>query len=103
MMMRRAFIAGLGAATLPFTARAQQPTAMRRIGILMGLAEMDPFTVGYVKALREALQSLGWTENQNIQFVYRYAAGDPELARMLAKELVDTQPDLIIGHTTPVA
>src|SRR5207249_9290940 len=36
-------------------------------------------------------------------FAYRYAAGNPELARAFAKELVEMQPDLIVGHTTPVA
>jgi putative ABC transport system substrate-binding protein len=103
-MKRRAFIAGLGsAAAWPLGAFAQQPTEMRRIGILMGLAETDPFTVKYGQELRDALQSLGWTDSQNIQLVYRYAAGDPELARKFAKELVEMQPELIVGHTTPVA
>jgi putative ABC transport system substrate-binding protein len=68
----------------------------------MGLAEADPFTVKYGQELRDALQSLGWTDSQNIQLVYRYAAGDPEVARKFAKELVEMQPDLIVGHTTPV-
>jgi len=102
-MRRRDFIAGLGgAAAWPLSAFAQQPAEMRRIGILMGLAETDPFTVKYGQELRDALQSLGWTDSQNIQLVYRYAAGDPELARKFAKELVEMQPDLIVGHTTPV-
>jgi putative ABC transport system substrate-binding protein len=69
----------------------------------MGLAEADPFTIKYGQELRDALQSLGWTDGQNIQFVYRHAAGDPELARKFARELVEMQPDLIVGHTTPVA
>jgi putative ABC transport system substrate-binding protein len=34
---------------------------------------------------------------------YRYAAGDPALARTYAKQLVELAPDLIVGHTTPVA
>jgi putative ABC transport system substrate-binding protein len=101
-MNRRAFIAGLGsAAGWPLAARAQRAAGMRRIGVLMGLADTDPFTIGYVEELRGALQNLGWTDGQNIQFVYRYAAGDPELARTFAKELVEMQPDLIVGHTTP--
>jgi putative ABC transport system substrate-binding protein len=69
----------------------------------MGLAEADPFTVKYGQELCDALQRSGWTDNQNVQFVYRYAGGDPKLARMFAGELVDMQPDLIVGHTTPVA
>jgi putative tryptophan/tyrosine transport system substrate-binding protein len=82
-MRRREFIAGLsGAAAWPLVARGQQPTGMRRLGIIMGLAEADPFTVKYGQEMRDALQSLGWTDNQNLQIVYRYAAGDPKLARV---------------------
>jgi putative ABC transport system substrate-binding protein len=69
----------------------------------MGLAETDPFTIKYVQVLRAALEKLGWTDSQNVQFTYRYAAGDPGRARAYAKELVDIHPDLIVGHTTPVA
>jgi putative ABC transport system substrate-binding protein len=68
----------------------------------MGLAETDPFTIKYVQVLRAALEKLGWTDSQNVQFTYRYAAGDPGRARAYAKELVDIHPDLIVGHTTPV-
>ena len=74
----------------PLAARAQtQPDGARRIGVLMGLAETDPFTIKYVQVLRAALEKLGWTDNQNVQFAYRYAAGDPGRARAYAKELVD--------------
>jgi putative ABC transport system substrate-binding protein len=104
-MRRRDFITGIVSAVTasPFAARAQQATASRRIGVLMGLAETDPFTIKHVQVLREALEKLGWTEGQNIQFIYRYAAGDPALARTYAKQLVELSPDLIVGHTTPVA
>jgi putative tryptophan/tyrosine transport system substrate-binding protein len=102
-MRRREFITLLGgAAAWPLAAPAQQPERMRRIGVLMGLAETDHFTQGYVRELRDRLQQLGWTDGRNAQFTYRYAAGDPGVARAFAKELVDTQPDLIVGHTTPV-
>jgi putative tryptophan/tyrosine transport system substrate-binding protein len=76
---------------------------VRRIGALMGLKETDPFMAKYVQEFRSELQRLGWTDNQNIQLTYRYASGDPKLARVLAKELVELRPDLIVCHTTPVA
>jgi putative ABC transport system substrate-binding protein len=72
---RRELLAALGgaAATWPLAARAQQPERMRRIGVLMGLAETDQFTQGYVRELRDRLQQLGWTDGRKIQFTYRCA------------------------------
>ncbi len=103
-MRRRDFIKVVAGSTAAWSFAAHaQPSGMRRIGVFTGLAESDPLTIRYVQELRGALEKLGWTERQNIQFVYRYAAGDPSLAREYAKELVGTQPDLIVGHTTPVA
>jgi ABC-type uncharacterized transport system substrate-binding protein len=104
-MRRRDFIQAIvGLTAWPPAARAQtRPAEARRIGVLMGLAETDPFTIKYVQVLRATLEKLGWTDSQNVQFAYRYAAGDPGRARAYAKELVDMHPDLIVGHTTPVA
>ncbi len=87
----------------PLAARAQESDRIRRVGVLMGLAETDPETLSYVQDLQAALQTLGWTDGQNVRFVTRYAAGDPNRARVFAKELVALRAELIVGHTTPVA
>src|SRR5207245_11343846 len=84
--------------------RRQRPASLcRRSWVLRGLSDTDPFAAKYVRELRLAVHNLGWTDGKNIQFAYRYASGDPELARVFARELVEMQPDLIVGHTTPVA
>jgi putative tryptophan/tyrosine transport system substrate-binding protein len=75
---------------------------MRRIGVLMGNAEGDPQAVAGLAAFKTALQGLGWIDGRNIQIDYRFAAADVDRLQTLTKELVVLQPDLIMGHTTPV-
>jgi hypothetical protein len=67
-MRRRQFIAMIGGATVawPLTARAQQGTRMRRVGILMPYPANDPQAQARNAAFLEALQQLGWTVGNNI-------------------------------------
>jgi len=84
-------------------AAGAQPTGqMRRIGVLMGLAESDPLAQARVAALREGLQTLGWVEDRNIRIDIRWAVtSDAPAMQRFAKELVALQPDLILSHNTP--
>jgi putative ABC transport system substrate-binding protein len=103
-MRRREFISLLGgaAAGWPLAARAQQADRMRRIGVLMAHAEVDPEFQAYVDAFREELQKLGWTEGRNVRIDIRWGAlDDAESRQRFAKELVTLQPDLIITQNTP--
>jgi putative ABC transport system substrate-binding protein len=103
-MRRRDFIAlaGGAAAAWPLAARAQQPYGIRRIGVLMAIAENDPEGQARVAAFREGLQKLGWTEGRNIRIDTRWATpGDAESRQRFAKELVALQPDLILSQATP--
>src|SRR5262249_6257704 len=70
---RRAFIAGLGtAAAWPFTARAQHPEAIKRIAILMGIAENDSEGQARVAAFRQGLQELNWVDGRNARIDIRW-------------------------------
>jgi len=51
---------------------------------------------------RQRMQALGWTEGRNVQFIYRWSAGDAVQARQLAKELLDLRSDVILTNSTPV-
>jgi putative ABC transport system substrate-binding protein len=100
---RREFVALVGgAAAWPFVVGAQQRERLRRVGVLMGIAESDVDARPRANAFQEGLRELGWIEGQNIRFEYRWAAADPERMRAHAAELVALPPDLILANTTPV-
>jgi putative ABC transport system substrate-binding protein len=64
-MKRRAFITLIGgAATWPIAVRAQQSERMRRIGVLVGLAEDDPEIRARLAAFRQGLEKRGWSEGR---------------------------------------
>jgi len=94
------FMGGLLAA--PFAASAQQTSQMRRIGVLMGLAESDPQAQARVDAFRKGLQTLGWVESRNVRIDIRWTTtSDARAMQRFAKELVALRPDLILSHNTP--
>jgi len=100
-MQRRQFITLLsGAATWPVAARGQQIARVRRIGVMISLAEDDPEARANAAALRDGLEKLGWTEGRNIQTDYRWGVGDPARARVAVTELLALSPDIIMPATT---
>src|SRR4051812_23577072 len=80
---------------------AQQPSRARMVGFLMGLAN-DAESQIRIKAFEEGLAKEGWMLGQDIRVEYRFASSDAGRMRAFAKELVNLQPELIIGHSTPV-
>lgn len=103
-MNRREIIALLGGTAIaqPLVAHAQQPERVRRIGLLLGVAESDPQGQAGLAVFTNALQELGWTNGRNVQIDYRWAAADVDRMHAYAKELVELQPSLIVGQTTQV-
>jgi putative ABC transport system substrate-binding protein len=103
-MRRRDFITLLGgaAAVRPLAARAQQPDRVRRIGVLAALAEDDPEMTARLAAFRQGLQKRGWSEGRNVSIYIRFAPlSSEDHARVLAKELIALQPDVILAQGTP--
>jgi putative ABC transport system substrate-binding protein len=98
-MKRREFITLLGGAAWPLAARAQQGDRVGRIGVLMPLG--DEVQKTYVSAFTQALAGLGWTDGRNVRMEFRWAGGDVNRMRTLARELVGLQPDVILAATTP--
>ena len=102
-MNRREFMTLVGgaAAALPLAARAQQPGAMRRIGIFMGQLESDPQGQARVAAFRQGLRELKWVEGNNISIDIRWGSGDAAQVSAFAAELVNLAPEVILGSNTP--
>jgi len=100
-MRRREFISLLGVlAAWPLAAQGQQAERMRRVGVLVGLAENDPEMKERLAGLRQGLEKFGWAEGSNLRIDYRFAPAGTQ-ARLLARELVALQPDVIITQSTP--
>jgi putative ABC transport system substrate-binding protein len=106
-MKRRAFITLLGGAAAsgavwPVATRAQQRERMRRIGVLMNLGSDDAEGQARNAAFLQGLQELGWTVGRNVRIDYRWGAGDAELFRKHASELVALAPDVILASAGSV-
>jgi putative tryptophan/tyrosine transport system substrate-binding protein len=103
-MKRREFITLLGSAVAawPVVARAQQPERMRRIGVLMPGAADDAEYQARMAAFLQGLQQSGWSDGRNVRIDTRWAAGDADVIRKYAAELIALAPDVILapGSTT---
>jgi putative tryptophan/tyrosine transport system substrate-binding protein len=101
-MRRREFITLLGGAAVPWplTARSQQLERVRRIGVLSLTAENDTRVQGWLAAMRERLPELGWADG-SIRIDYRWGDGNIDRLGAVAKELVESLPDVIFAGSTP--
>jgi len=98
-MRRREFITLVVGMTAgwPFAARAQDTARARRIGMLTGINRDDPDAQQRYAAFQEELRQLGWIDGQNVRVDMRWAAGNPNLVRQYAAELIALAPDVIVS------
>jgi putative tryptophan/tyrosine transport system substrate-binding protein len=101
-MRRREFIFALGSAPIIWsrTSFAQLPDRMRVIGWLSPGFPNDPVSQTFRAAFTSELSRVGWIEGQNLRIEVRWAFGDPERVRALAKELIELRPDVIVAATS---
>jgi hypothetical protein len=84
-MRRRDFIAAVGSTAVAWPARAQQGERMRRIGVLMNVAENDPAGQRRIAAFLQRLQELDWEEGRNLRIDMRWGAGDSDRYRRIGR------------------
>jgi putative tryptophan/tyrosine transport system substrate-binding protein len=103
-MRLRELVAALGMAlTVPWIARAQQPAAARRVGILFAQGTADDFEYeARISALTNALRGFGWNEGVNLTYSIHRVPPNPAEIRKHIAELVAANPDIIVtgGGTT---
>ena len=104
---RREFVVTLGGAAAMWSvaSRAQQPDRMRRIGIVMPFAKGDSEGEARIRAFKQELTKLGWTDGSNIQFDERWPSDNMNLVRSHAASVVASNPDVIVtfgGRVIPV-
>ena len=95
-MKRREFITLLGGAAgvWPLTAGAQQPSPVRRVGVLMA-GTNDADGQARAAAFRQGLLDLGWQEGRNILIDSRWGGGGNDSIRYAASEIVRLKPDVL--------
>jgi putative tryptophan/tyrosine transport system substrate-binding protein len=101
-MRRRDFVKVLGgaAAAWPLAARAQQ-SAIPVIGFLSGAS---PETMhDYVAVFKQGLAEVGFTEDRNVAFEYRWADGHNDRLPELAEDLVRRGVAVVVGAASTPA
>lgn len=97
-MKRREFMGALsGALAMPWLSRSgYAQERVRRVGVLMTLAEDDPLSRQRLAAFAEILQQRGWADGRNLRIEYRWGGGNSERLRRSASELIAVAPEVIM-------
>jgi putative ABC transport system substrate-binding protein len=100
-MRRREFVGGLvSSLALPAgIARAQQPRHIPVVGVLWHAANAEEERE-YLNVLIDAFAQLGYADGGNITFLHKFPAEESVRFRSLARELVETKPDVIVAVTS---
>jgi len=80
---------------------AQQAAKVWKIGVLVSGTKAS--NAMRDEALREGLRQLGYEENKNIVWEYRFGEGKTDRLPQLARDLVEQKPDVIVVGGTSVA
>jgi putative ABC transport system substrate-binding protein len=95
-MRRREIIMLIGgAATWSFAARAAERSRYR-IVVLFGGSTANATEVDLIE---KAFKGLGWSPGEDLKIEYRWGAGDTELNKAYAKEIIGMKPDAILAGT----
>lgn len=102
MMRRRAISIALllNALGLPLATRGQTQPKVRRIGFLVMRSPPTAENPDYYVAFVDRLRQLGYVERKNLHIEWRGAQGKSEQLPRLAAELVASNLEVIVTHST---
>jgi putative ABC transport system substrate-binding protein len=96
-MRRRQFLGVVAsAAAWPLVARGQEKARVYRIVALLGGSAANADDVNF---FGKAFKELGWSLGRDLEVEYRWGAGNAELNKAYAKEIIAMKPDAILAVT----
>jgi putative ABC transport system substrate-binding protein len=103
-MRRRRFVTGLlGLSVLALALpalRAQQPSRLRRITVLMLYPEKDLEGQTRARAFREGLQAAGWQPGKTIAIDFLWGEFDADWTRIVIGQMQQLAPDVIVVNSS---
>lgn len=104
MISRRTLLAGLGLANAaaligPRLVARAEGARTPEIGVLMNIAASDSSAAAHMASLEQELRNRGWIPGSNLRMTYRWGAGDRDRIEAAARELVRSEPEILIAHT----
>ena len=88
---------GGAAAAWPLVARAQQPSRVPFVGVLMTGSENDPDSKLRIAGLHQGFEEAGLKSGQNIRIEFRWAEGRYNRLQAMAVDLVRRQVAVIVA------
>jgi putative ABC transport system substrate-binding protein len=88
-----------GAAGAAWSSRSiGQPLGqIKRIAILHDYLEADDEGRAQIKAFKSELSRLGWVEGRNVTYEFVSGAAEADQLRVLARDLLQKEPDVVLG------
>src|SRR5215204_1601184 len=104
-MKRREVVKGLvtAPAVWSMSAWAQPTERVRRVGVLVSARPEDAEYLALLRAFRQRMEELGWSEGRNLRIDLRWGGEGPDDVRKGAAELVGLRPDLIVAPGSAAA
>ena len=101
-MRRREFLALPLLSVMPavWVGSAHSQEGTKKVAILMGIANDAEGQLRF-NALKDGLNSFGWQVDRNVHLDIRWAAGDDQLTRTYAAELIGYSPTVIVANSAP--